>query len=387
MIYRDIKILILQRILPHYRAGFFEKLKTDFPFLKILYGNPYQGESLKNHVNPDKNIFSFAENIYFGKSGKIFISGIYKTLFQFKPEAVISVFNAGNLNLYILLILRVFLKFKLILWSFGYDPVRGYNPDNSFTDKLRLYLSNRADAVIFYWEEGKKEAEKYSVKSEHFFVAPNTLDTDRQIEIKKMLDLRGKNSIKDELCVKEKFHFVYIGRFLKDKQIDFLIKAFAEIELRYENVRLTLIGDGPEYANLKKLCTELELKKVFFMGEILEEESTGKWIYISDAFLIPGRLGLSVVHSFCFGTPVISQHKESYFHGEGVGYIKDGINGYLTVDGNVNDFAEKIIRLISDSEHSALLRKNSLKTIEEECSVGKMKKGFRDAIEYAVNKH
>lgn len=386
MINSELKILILQRILPHYRAGFFHRLQDEFPSLRIFYGNPYPGESLKNQVNPDENIFSFAENIYIGKSRNIFMSGIYSKIFQIRPDVIISVFNSGNLNLYFLLILRFFLKFKLILWSFGYDPVRGYNPDNSFKDKLRLFLSDRADAVIFYWNKGKMEAEKFSKKSEHFFVAPNTLDTDRQLEIKKMLDSRGKDSIKEELGVKEKFHFVYTGRFLKDKQIDFLLRAFAEIEQRYENVRLTLIGDGPEYSNLEKLCTELNLKKVFFTGEILDEESTGKWIYISDAFLIPGRLGLSVVHSFCFGTPVISQNKESYFHGEGVGYIKDGINGYLTEDGNLNDFAGKIIRLISDSEHSASVRKNSLKTIEEECSVGKMKEGFRNAIVYAINK-
>lgn len=382
----NFKIIVLQRILPHYRAGIFRKLCGRFPGMSVFYGQPYKNESLKNADNLSDNIFIRCSNTYFDKNGKIFISKIFSKIKDLRPEIIISVFNVGNLNIYILFLLRKFLKFKIILWSFGYDPVRGFNPDKYFTDKIRLYLSQKADAVIFYWENGKEEVSRYSKVTGHYFVAPNTLDTDKQTELKRKFEITGKEKIKSELGVKEKFHFVYVGRLLEDKQIDLLLKAFSHLEKDTAEIRLTIIGDGPEKSNLENLSRELKLKNIFFTGEITDDELTGKWIFISDAFVMPGRLGLSVVHTFCFGTPVISQKKEKHFHGEGIGYVKDGVNGFLAEDENISELAERMKRIISDPELSDRLRTNAFYSSQNECSVESMINGINSAVEY-VSKH
>lgn len=381
----NFKIIVLQRILPHYRAGIFRKLCGRFPGMSVFYGQPYKNESLKNADNLSDNIFIRCSNTYFDKNGKIFISKIFSKIKDLRPEIIISVFNVGNLNIYILFLLRKFLKFKIILWSFGYDPVRGFNPDKYFTDKIRLYLSQKADAVIFYWENGKEEVSRYSKVSGHYFVAPNTLDTDKQTELKRKFEITGKEKIKSELGVKEKFHFVYVGRLLEDKQIDLLLKAFSHLEKDTAEIRLTIIGDGPEKSNLENLSRELKLKNIFFTGEITDDELTGKWIFISDAFVMPGRLGLSVVHTFCFGTPVISQKKEKHFHGEGIGYVKDGVNGFLAEDENISELAERMKRIISDPELSDRLRTNAFYSSQNECSVESMINGINSAVEYVSN--
>lgn len=382
----NFKIIVLQRILPHYRAGIFRKLCGRFPGMSVFYGQPYKNESLKNADNLSDNIFIRCSNTYFDKNGKIFISKIFSKIKDLRPEIIISVFNVGNLNIYILFLLRKFLKFKIILWSFGYDPVRGFNPDKYFTDKIRLYLSQKADAVIFYWENGKEEVSRYSKVSGHYFVAPNTLDTDKQTELKRKFEITGKEKIKSELGVKEKFHFVYVGRLLEDKQIDLLLKAFSHLEKDTAEIRLTIIGDGPEKSTLENLSRELKLKNIFFTGEITDDELTGKWIFISDAFVMPGRLGLSVVHTFCFGTPVISQKKEKHFHGEGIGYVKDGVNGFLAEDENISELAERMKRIISDPELSDRLRTNAFYSSQNECSAENMINGINSAVEY-VSKH
>ncbi|MEZ4823122.1 MAG: glycosyltransferase [Ignavibacteria bacterium] len=376
-------IIIFQRILPHYRTGFFRKFTDKFKGTMVLYGQPHKNESLKNDDLKDDATFRKVKNLYFTKSGNIFISKIFRIILDSKPEVIISVFNTGNLNIYILFLLRKFYKFKIILWSFGYDPVRGFDPENNFSDKIRLYLSGKADAVIFYWEKGKEEVEKYAKKKDHFFVAPNTLDTEKLFILKEKFDDTGKEKIKSELGVNEKNQFVYIGRLLKDKEVEILIRAFSQLDSIKEDVRLTIVGDGPEMDSLKKLTKELGSNNIIFTGEILDEEQTGKWIYISDAFIMPGRLGLSVVHSFCFGTPVISQKKDGYFHGEGVGYIKDGVNGFLIEDGNVNAISEKLSEIINNPEVTLVLKENAYMTAKNDCSVERMLEGFEKAIEHA----
>jgi len=380
------RILILQRLLLHYRVGFFKKFCIRFPAAKVFYGQPYKGEPLKNAEESDADIFEQSKNLYFGKTGKVFISNIYFKIIKYRPNVVISVFNVGNLNIYLLFILKFFLRYKLILWSFGYDPVRGFDPKKSFTDKVRLFLSQKADAVIFYWETGKQEVSNHSYKKGHYFVAPNTLDTDRQFELKEIFDNKGREEIKKELGVKEEFHFVYVGRLLKDKQADLLLRAFKIVEDKNSHCCLSIIGDGPEYDNLKKLSVELGDRNIKFRGEILNDVTTGKWIYASDAFVMPGRLGLSVVHSFCFGTPVISQKKKNYFHGEGVAYIKEGINGYLVDDGSIEKIAKKMVDIISDPELSHKLRLNAFNTAVNECSIGNMLNGFVKTINYVTLK-
>lgn len=377
-----IKIIIFQRVVPHYRTGFFKKFSGKYPRTKIIYGQPYNSEPIQNADELSENIYMKKKNYYLEKSGRLFISNIFSEIIKLRPDIVISVFNVGNLNIYILFILKIFFKYKIILWSFGYDPAKGFNPDKKFTDKLRLYLSQKADAVLFYWEQGKNLVAGYSKKTEHYFIAPNTLDTQRQIELKESFDLTGKEKIKEELDVKEKFHFVFVGRLLEDKQIDLLLRAFAIVEKEITDCRLTIIGAGPEADKLKKLSVELYLSKVIIAGEILDEITTGKWIYISDAFVMPGRLGLSVVHTFCYGTPVISMKKEGFFHGEGVGYIKNGVNGFLVKDGDVIEIAEKMKLIISNNELAKVFRQNAFDTIKNSASVEKMIEGFERAIRY-----
>ncbi|MEP7146071.1 MAG: glycosyltransferase family 4 protein [bacterium] len=376
------RIIILQRILPHYRKGFFKKLHAAFPETKIFYGQPFKKESLKNDDNLNNKYFIPANNIYMDKRGKIFLSAIYSKLLLYKPGIVISGFSVTNLNIYFIFILKYFIKYKIILWSFGYDPHKGFHPETNFLDKIRLFFYQRADAVIFYWDKGKESVEIFSKKKDHYFVAPNTLDTSRQFDLKNKFDTVGRDILKKELGVSVKYHFIYIGRLLEDKQIDVLLRSYSILESTDSDCGLSIIGEGPMKNILQKLSSELKLKNICFHGEILDEEITGKWIYISHAFVMPGRLGLSVVHSFCFGTPVISQNKTKYFHGEGIGYMKDGINGFLTENGNINELADKMNEIISDPELSGRLRHNAFMTAKNECSIESMVNGFSDTINF-----
>ena len=382
---KDTGILILQRILPHYRTGVFKRLSERFRNLTIVYGKPAADESLKNEKSPLPNNFVEVKNHYPFGSSKIFFSEVFRVVSLRKPKVVISVFNVGNLNLYRLFLLRKAFGIKLILWSFGYDPHRGFQPDKNFSDKIRLLMCQNADAVIFYWNKGKNEVEKFSKKKEHYFVAPNTLDTEILTSIRTRLDSAGRESLKRELGITEKHHFVYVGRLLEDKQVDLLIKAFGLFCGETGDGRLTIIGDGPERKNLEELAHQTE-GRIVFAGEIIDEETVGKWIYISDAFVMPGRLGLSVVHSFCFGAPVISQKKDVFYHGEGIGYIKDGFNGLLAIDGDTTDLAKKMKLIAEDSQLSDRMRKNAMDIIVNECSVDKMISGFEEAIDFVLKK-
>jgi len=274
------------------------------------------------------------------------------------------------------------LKYKIVLWSFGYDYETGFNPQNSLKDLIRLKYYQKADAVIFYWEKGKEEIEKYSKTKEHYFVAPNTINTDILVKYKNDFDKLGKGSIKKHLKVFADFHFVFVGRLIPDKEVLLLLKAVKLLENSGYNFRVTIIGDGCEINVLKKYVNENGLDNVYFLGEILDQYDVSKWIYISDAFILPGRLGNSVVQSFCLGVPIVSQEKEGHFHGEGIGYIKNNINSLLCSEGDVVDLKNKMEFIILNPEYSTELGKKAYKTVTVEASTERFIEGFEEAINY-----
>jgi len=66
---------------------------------------------------------------------------------------------------------------------------------------------------------------------------------------------------------------------------------------------------------------------LFFLGSIFNDEILNKWFSVSQLFIMPGYVGLAIIHAFCYSLPILTE-KLSY-HSPEIQYLKDGINGYL----------------------------------------------------------
>ncbi len=84
-------------------------------------------------------------------------------------------------------------------------------------------------------------------------VLPNNFDEvrSRLIQVHQILKSDRDKSV----------HIVVIGRLVHQKRIDHAIKAFAIIEGRHENSRLTIVGDGPLKSELVRLACDLQLER------------------------------------------------------------------------------------------------------------------------------
>ena len=69
------------------------------------------------------------------------------------------------------------------------------------------------------------------------------------------------------------FRFVAVGRLVKVKQFDKIIEAFSDCFLGQEDVTLTIIGDGEEKDNLRKLVAARKIGgQVKFLGSLTREQ-------------------------------------------------------------------------------------------------------------------
>lgn len=155
---------------------------------------------------------------------------------------------------------------------------------------------------------------------------------------------------------------LFVGRFVEIKGIKYLLKAMEKID-----AKLIIVGKGPQEKELKEIAINLK-DKVRFIGPQSHDELAITYassdIFVIPSITLPGGVtegtptviteamasGLPVVGSISGGIPEV---------------IKDGYNGYLVEEKNVENLARKINVLINDEERYQQFKQGALVTAEK----------------------
>ena len=123
--------------------------------------------------------------------------------------------------------------------------------------KLRLHLAARANAIICNSAGGLAYWHRNGVNENSLHLIPNAIAIDMMKGSKPPMNVGPRDKT-----------LIYAGRLISSKNVDTLIKAFAEIRQR-QNVYLVVAGEGPEERNLIKLVDHLDMKgAVRFLGHV-----------------------------------------------------------------------------------------------------------------------
>ncbi len=187
------------------------------------------------------------------------------------------------------------------------------------------------------------------------------------------LDVFHSNKIKIKYSNKKKnIKILFVGRLIDLKGVNFLLEAVSRVKLKYPEIILSIIGDGPEYRNLKNIVNELKLQKhVNFLGTIPNHMLPDVY-RSSDVFVIPSiinengeteGLGTVALEAMACGVPVI---------GSNVGgipdIIKDRITGLLVEEKNGKAIADSIFEILENKVLRDDLCQNAHKFIVERFS-------------------
>ena len=164
-----------------------------------------------------------------------------------------------------------------------------------------------------------------------------------------------------------------VGRLVKRKGQDKLIKALPEIKGEFPNVRLLLVGEGPLRKKLSKLVKKLQLEdNVIFTGRVSYEELP-KYFRVGDIFAMPARtrnfglevegLGIVYLEASATGLPVIVGSS-----GGAPDALIQGETGYVVDGRNVEEIARQISYLIRDPESAKRLGAKGRDWIESKWS-------------------
>jgi glycosyltransferase involved in cell wall biosynthesis len=98
---------------------------------------------------------------------------------------------------------------------------------------------------------------------------------------------------------------------------------------RHPDLLWCVIGDGPERKALEEQALRLGITwHVRWLGTIIDEAELAPWFLSSQALVHPNGIGLSLLHAFGSGVPVVTQG-DAATHGPEFDAFTAGETGFL----------------------------------------------------------
>ncbi|WP_123054313.1 glycosyltransferase [Clostridium sp. JN-1] len=250
--------------------------------------------------------------------------------------------------------------------SYGlYGRISGYHPfiisvwgsdvyefpkASSINAKLLKFILNGADAVCSTSVDMANETKKY-YKKENITITPFGVDI-------------NKFNIKMPVLSNDYITIGVIKNLHKIYGIKYLIQAFSGLlNDTAKNLKLMVVGDGPERSNLEKLCSDLNISEyVEFTGNV-DNVDVPDYINKMDIVCIPSlseSFGVSAVEACACGRPVVCTN---------VGGLKeivfDDCNGYKVNPKDSTALKNKLKLLVEDEKKLKLFSGNAVRIAQE----------------------
>lgn len=210
--------------------------------------------------------------------------------------------------------------------------------DSSFEPVITFSI-NKSDAVTAVSEDLKKDTFKHFKINREIEVIPNFVCLEQY-------NYNGSiQSIKNSVAPNGEKILIHISNFRKVKRTQDVIKIF-DIVRQQIPAKLLMVGDGPERHRLEELCRELgTCDLVTFLGKVKDTERV---LAASDLFILPSEtesFGLAALEAMAAKTPVISTNTG------GIPEVnKEGVSGYLSDIGDVEEMATNALKILANDE-------------------------------------
>jgi glycosyltransferase involved in cell wall biosynthesis len=157
-----------------------------------------------------------------------------------------------------------------------------------------------------------------------------------------------RKKIKEELfhAKENTFIIISVAELHERKGQEFLIKAIPAVVEKYPNVKLVLVGEGPNKSNLKKLVKELGIERhVTFTGK---QKEIAKLLKSSNIFVLPSKreaFGLVNAEAMICGLPIVASKVGGIPE-----IVKDEETGILVEPQNHEEITKALLILIENPE-------------------------------------
>ena len=184
-------------------------------------------------------------------------------------------------------------------------------------------------------------------------VIPNGID---------LAEFNPKNPKIQKYC-DGKTNLLFLGRFEKRKGLIYLLRAFKTLKKKYLNLRLIIVGGGPEKDDCEDFVKSNKLQDVIFEGEKPDFPIPSYYI-TADIYISPAThgesFGIVLLEAMASGTPVVA------FANQGYKLVMEGkYQDFLAKPKAWRSLAQRIEILIRDEKKRKEMREFGLKLVQK----------------------
>lgn len=154
-------------------------------------------------------------------------------------------------------------------------------------------------------------------------------------------------------------HFVAVGRFVEKKAPQLTLQAFARVHRQVPEARLVMMGDGPLLAACQEWAKQNGVAEAVTFAGVCSREEVSRRMAASRVFVQHSvtaangdseGLPLAVLEAGAHGLPVVSTR-----HAGIPDAVREGVDGFLVAEKDVDGMAAAMLRLAQDAGEAARL--------------------------------
>ncbi len=238
------------------------------------------------------------------------------------------------------------------------------SPRYRLTHAMETYAFRNVDAVTTICEGLRSDIVARGIPSDKVTVIPNAVDIEKfsaggapDEALKAQLGLTGARILG------------FIGSFYAYEGLDLLLKALPHMLDQAPDVRVLLVGGGPQEQALKQQAVELGIAdKVVFSGRVPHSE-VNRYYDLVDVLVYP-RHSMRLTELVTPLKPLEAMAQGKLFVASNVGghkeLIRDGETGVLFRAGDPQSLAEKVLDLLQSTNQWTALKQAGRKYVENE---------------------
>jgi glycosyltransferase involved in cell wall biosynthesis len=214
---------------------------------------------------------------------------------------------------------------------------------------LMYFVARHTDVVTATGTRARQILIDNGVKADKIYILPNSFDVNRFYPV----------------AVEKKFDVLNLGYLLPDKQLLNFVKIIALVKRKIPNIKAAIAGRGPEQKNIENAIHQAGLDQninlLGFVGDLTGCYNSSRIFCMTSS---TEGLPRTIIEAMACGIPSVASNV-----GDITDLIKNDENGFIIKDfNNIEEFAEKIILLLTDKNIYDDFSKRSAKFVMENYS-------------------
>lgn len=184
--------------------------------------------------------------------------------------------------------------------------------------------------------------EKYRMEK-NIHIVPTGIEVERFFN--ENIDSKLVTRLKKQLGIQKKdIIIIFVGRLAKEKNIEFLLEAQKILVNKNKNIKLMIVGDGPDKKKYEKISEEFNISQnVIFTGKIPWDEIQ-YYYHVSNFFVTASKSetqGLTVIEAMASNVIPLVINDEAFS-----GTVINNLNGLIFED--IDDYCNDVVELIKN---------------------------------------